>query len=181
MGLFSNPVGYAGYPPGASAPATVVNSTVRAATATETAAGTLGNAYVSPATLGPSITLDFASPSPIGSTTPNTGKFTTLQVTTGPVTLGEGVNIVGGTATGSKIGTATTQKFGFYNATPVIQQTQAALTNSVTAGGVTGTIANYTDLTVYANDATAIRNDIYQLSLALSNVITALRTYGLLG
>ena len=33
MGLFSNPIGHAGYPPGASAPATVVNSTVRAATA----------------------------------------------------------------------------------------------------------------------------------------------------
>ena len=38
-------------------------------------------------------------------------------------TLNEGANIVGGTTTGTKIGTATNQKFGFYNATPIIQPT----------------------------------------------------------
>jgi hypothetical protein len=99
----------------------------------------------------------------------------------GTHTFTEGANIVFGTATGTKIGTATTQKLAFYNATPVVQQTQGAIVNSVTAGGSTGTIANFTDLTIYANDSTAIRNDIYQLALGLQGCIAALRTYGLLG
>jgi hypothetical protein len=38
-------------------------------------------------------------------------------------TMDEGANIATGTTTGTKIGTATTQKLGFFNATPVIQQT----------------------------------------------------------
>jgi hypothetical protein len=108
-----------------------------------------------------------------------TGTFTTLTVTTA-LNMSDGANMVFGTTTGTQIGTAASQKLGFYGKTPVIQQTQGALTNSVTAGGVTGTIANYTDLSVYANDAAAIRNDIYQLALALSGTITALRAQGLI-
>jgi hypothetical protein len=70
---------------------------------------------------------------------------------------------------------------GFFSATPAAQQTSGAnLTNNVTAGGTDDTIANYTDLTTYANDAAAIRNDIYQLSRKLKQVNDALRTYGLL-
>jgi hypothetical protein len=99
----------------------------------------------------------------------------------GTHTLSDGANLVFGSTTGTKIGTATTQKFGFFNATPVVQQLQGAITNSVTAGGSTGTIADFTDLTVYANDSAAIRNDIYQLALGLQGCIAALRTYGLLG
>jgi hypothetical protein len=49
----------------------------------------------------------------------------------GSATLADGGNIVVGTSTGTKIGTATSQKLGFYNATPVIQQTGG----SATAGG----------------------------------------------
>ena len=118
MGLFTNPLGHAGYPPNVTAPATVVNSTVRAATEAEVLAGVLTNVYVAPATL------------------------------------------VGGIDDAAVA--------------------QGAITNSVTAGGVTGTIANFTDLTTYATDAATIRNDIYQLALGLSNVVTALRNYGLL-
>lgn len=40
-------------------------------------------------------------------------------------------NITVGTTTGTKIGTATTQKIGFYNATPVVQP--AAVANATTA------------------------------------------------
>lgn len=72
-------------------------------------------------------------------------------------------------------------KIGFFAATSVIQQTSGAnLTNNVTVGGVNDTIANYTDLVVYANDAAAIRNDIYQLARKLKQVNDALRNYGLL-
>ena len=54
-----------------------------------------------------------------------------LQATTGPVfmnwpvTFDEGINIVAGTTTGTKIGTGTTQKLGFWNVTPVVQQVLA--------------------------------------------------------
>lgn len=43
----------------------------------------------------------------------------------------DAINIVVGTATGTKIGTATTQKLGFFNATPVVQQTGGAATATV--------------------------------------------------
>jgi hypothetical protein len=36
-------------------------------------------------------------------------------------TLSDGMNIVAGSTTGTKIGTATTQKLGFFNATPIVQ------------------------------------------------------------
>ena len=38
-------------------------------------------------------------------------------------TIADGVNLTFGTLTGTKIGTATTQKLGFFNATPIVQPT----------------------------------------------------------
>lgn len=99
----------------------------------------------------------------------------------GTLTIADAINIVLNTGTGTKIGTATNQKLGFYNATPVIQQTDgAALVNNVTSGGTTDQIDNFTDLTVYANDAATIRNDIYQLARKVKIIGDALRAYGLL-
>lgn len=69
---------------------------------------------------------------------------------------------------------------GFFGVAAAAQQTSAAdLTNNVTSGGTTDTIANYTDLTIYANDAAAIRNDIYQLSRKLKQLNDGLRLFGL--
>jgi hypothetical protein len=45
---------------------------------------------------------------------------------TGLFTIADALNIAVGTTTGTKIGTATTQKLGFYNATPVVQPTAVA-------------------------------------------------------
>jgi hypothetical protein len=45
-------------------------------------------------------------------------------------TIADGTNWSFGTSTGTKIGTATTQKLGFFNATPVVQQTMGAATAS---------------------------------------------------
>ncbi len=76
---------------------------------------------------------------------------------------------------------STSPLIGFLGATPVVQQTSGAnLTNNVTSGGSNDTIANYTDLSTYANDAAAIRNNIYQLSRKLKQVNDALRLFGLL-
>lgn len=97
------------------------------------------------------------------------------------ITITDAKNIILGTTTGTKIGTATTQKLGFFNATPVIRQTQGAtLTNNVTSGGTANQLDDFTSLTVYATDAATIRNDIYQLGQTLKTVVDALRTYGLL-
>jgi hypothetical protein len=52
--------------------------------------------------------------------------LTGLLTTNGGITLGDAQNIAFNTTTGTKIGTATTQKIGFWNATPVVQQAAVA-------------------------------------------------------
>lgn len=51
-------------------------------------------------------------------------------------TLDEGANIELGIITGTKIGTATNQKLGFYNKAPIVQPTNTA--GNVTASGTYG-------------------------------------------
>lgn len=74
-----------------------------------------------------------------------------------------------------------TGNINFFGATAQSQQAVAALTNNVTSGGTNDTIADFSDLTVFANSSGAIRDNLYQISRKLSQVVTALRTYGLLG
>ncbi len=70
---------------------------------------------------------------------------------------------------------------GFYNKAAVAQPTDGvALTNSVTAGGTTDTISNWTNLSTYSTDAAAIRNAIYQLARKLKITHDALRSVGLI-
>lgn len=145
---------------------------VRLATPAEITTGTASNVAVTPSGLSAGMTAKLTAPGPIGSVTPSTGAFTTLT-STSTTTLASGAGVA------AKLGNST-GTLGFFGAAGATKVTQGAITNSVTAGGSTGTIANYTDLTVYANDSAAIRNDIYQLSLALANVVGALRSYGLL-
>lgn len=122
---------------------------------------------------GTSFTLNTST---IGTTT----STTRLTIDENGLTLADALNLITGTTTGMKIGTATTQKLGFYNATPIVQPTDGAtLTNNVTVGGTTDTIADYSSLTVYATDAAAIRNDIYQLARKLKIVVDNLRSLGL--
>lgn len=180
-----NPNGYDGQPG-----TQYKQGIVRFATDAEAAAGTLNNVAISPATAQSATALDFASPPVLGfgSTTPRPVHATTIGATglstlaaVTATTLGStgASNIASGAGVAAQLGN-TTGTLGFYGSVGATRVIQGAITNSVTAGGSTGTIANYTDLTVYANDAAAIRNDIYQLSLALANVVGALRSYGLL-
>ena len=124
-----------------------------------------------------------------GATRPRTGYFgTSLNVVAGAVladtngiTMGDAKNIIVNATTGTKIGTATTQKIGLWNATPVVQQVGGVtLTNNVTSGGTTNQLDDFTSLTIYATDAAAIRNNIYQLGRKLKLVTDALRTMGAL-
>lgn len=57
-----------------------------------------------------------------------------ISATTGDITVTDGENIILGSTTGTKIGTATTQKLGFFNATPVVQP--AAVANATDAATV---------------------------------------------
>lgn len=105
-----------------------------------------------------------------------------INVSTGTLTRGFYINpgtVTATTNTATRIGSA--GGFGFYGSAPVAKQTSGAnLTNSVTSGGTDDTIADFSDLTVYANSAAAIRNNQYQLARKLKQVNDALRLYGLL-
>ena len=54
------------------------------------------------------------------------GNFGSTQTWTASQTLSDSVNFTFGTSTGTKIGTATTQKVAFWNATPVVQPAHIA-------------------------------------------------------
>ena len=58
-------------------------------------------------------------------------------------------NIVTDTSTGFKIGTATTQKIGFWNATPIVQPTTAVAAATVAATGVGDVVAASTTFDGY--------------------------------
>jgi len=58
----------------------------------------------------------------------------------GTVTMSDGSNIVVGSTNGTKIGTATTQKIGFYNATPIVRPDTGVAASAFVAG--TGTAVN---------------------------------------
>lgn len=59
---------------------------------------------------------------------PFSGPNLTIDGSTGNMTFNDGANIIFGTTTGTKIGTSTTQKLGFYNSTPIAKQTGVAVT-----------------------------------------------------
>jgi hypothetical protein len=79
-------------------------------------------------------------------------------------TMAEGANIVLGTTTGTKIGTATTQKLGFYNATPVVKQ-----------AGIDAATGTATRTTFATGSVTTT-----QLAERVKALIDDLRAYGLL-
>ena len=70
--------------------------------------------------------------------------------TGGTLTLNDGANVATGTTTGTKIGTGTTQKIGFWNATPVVQPAANANT--------TGAILS--DLEIEVNQLKQLLRDI---------------------
>lgn len=149
MGIFSNPLAYVGGGPGITGTPTTQNSTVRAATAAEAAAGTLTNCYISPATADSATALDFASPPVLGfgSTTPRPVHATTLDSagTTNLNTSGSAVTTIGTGGTGAvNIGNATgnTAVTGSLTASTGLVATTGGVT--ATAGGMTATAGDIT-------------------------------------
>jgi hypothetical protein len=92
---------------------------------------------------------------------------------------------IGSSTDGVYVGNSSTCTLSFFGAALLAQiAIEATLTNNVTAGGSSNVIADYSSLTVYATDAAAIRNNIYQLARKLALLEAALKTttgYGLVG
>lgn len=103
-----------------------------------------------------------------------TGSFFVNTITAGGIAGGSGVVNISGNG-GASVIKVDTNKLAYFNGTAVAQQAVAALTNSITAGGVNDTLTNWTDLAVYGNDAAAIRNAVYQCGRKLDQILTALR------
>lgn len=95
---------------------------------------TLGAAFVAAATLHP---LQFR--------TNNITRFTLSSAGT-QLQFTDALNLNFGTTTGTKIGTATTEKLAFYNSTPVVQPTGNALTALSTLGLVASPTLTKTDV-----------------------------------
>lgn len=97
----------------------------------------------------------------------------------GDTTLVDGTDFVLGGTTGTKIGTsATAQKLGFFNATPVVQPvsaSQGAVGAVTTIGSNTGTPAAGLSLigdTTSVNQAAALMNDLAALREDIAAAIT---------
>lgn len=102
-------------------------------------------------------------------------------VTCGTITLGDAKNIVVNATTGTKIGTATTQKLGFWNATPAAQP--AAVAN-LTVTATTGSLPTADGSVTIANAATPTVSELLgycvELETKLEDLLGKLRTIGLI-
>lgn len=92
-----------------------------------------------------------------------------LGVITDNITLADTVNIIANTTTGTKIGTATSQKFGFYNATPVVQQNTTGTTTGFTAGAGSA-----------VDSAATFTGNVGSTAYTIGDVVRALKNLGLL-
>ncbi len=96
-------------------------------------------------------------------------------------TILDGTNLALGSTTGTKIATATTQKLGFWNVTPVVQPA-AADQAAVTLGNTDGEIAGLTfSVSPTQLEVEALRDKCEELGddiRALTTLVHALRTAG---
>lgn len=113
----------------------------------------------------------------------------------GDFTFFDGADFILGTSTGTKFGTATTQKIGFFNATPIVQgtaftqtystasHTHAAITASNPPAGGTGATAGAYDTAANRNlMITSLTNniaDVANVKQVLNGLIDDLQALGL--
>lgn len=91
-----------------------------------------------------------------------------MRVGGAPIEL-EDIDIVLGTTTGTKIGTATSEKLGFYNSTPIIQPSATGETTGFTAGAGTG-----------VNDDSTFTGNVGSTAYRISDVVKHLKNLGLI-
>lgn len=87
-----------------------------------------------------------------------------LSITSTALNFVEGVDVLFGTTTGTKIGTLATQKLGFWNATPVVQNAGWAM-------------SGYTADKILNAGSTTLN----ELAAVVATLVDTLKTYGLLG
>ena len=147
---------------------TIVNADINASAAiaaTKLASDSITNTQIKSdaASAGSKIAPDFGAQNVVttgtlgaGATTVGTlaAAATTLS---GALTLGNN-NIVAGTGAGTKIGTATTQKLGFYDATPIVRPEGAAQAAVATTGATDVSPFGYTE--AQANAIVALVNEM---------------------
>jgi len=110
------------------------------------------------------------------------GTLTTqLSIDANLLTLADGVNFAFNTSTGTKFGTATTQKLAFFNATPVVQQSAIA---DITVTASSGTLPTANGSITIANAASATTTELLEfcveLESKLESALAVLRTFGLI-
>jgi|ERR1700722_3260217 len=171
MGLFTNPLGHAGYPPRVTGTPYTQPSEVQAATIAEAEAGTINYKYISPATLSAAASADFASPPVLGfgSTTPRPVHATTLAITGSTahgVLIGEGASNVASTTAGTVgqflVSGGASADPSFQTATPQLIVTPVAGTTQAMTSGHTY-IANNASLTTFTLPATSAVGDIIKI------------------
>ena len=110
------------------------------------------------------------------------GTLTTqISVDANAITIGDAVNVVLNTSTGTKIGTATSQKLAFFNSTPVVQQRAIA---NITTTASSGTLPTANGSITIANAASATTTELLEfcveLESKLESALAVLRTFGLI-
>ena len=107
--------------------------------------------------------------------------LTQLSIDASLLTLADGVNFAFNTSTGTKLGTATTQKLAFFNATPVVQQSAIA---DITTTASSGTLPTANGSITVANAASATTTELLEfcveLESKLESILAVLRTFGLI-
>lgn len=92
----------------------------------------------------------------------------TITINSGLV-MADSIDIALNTSTGSKIGTATNQKLGFWNSAPVIQQSSVGETTGFTAGSGTA-----------AKDDSTHTGNVGSTAYTVSDIVKHLKTIGIL-
>lgn len=117
-----------------------------------------------------------------------------LRISSTAVTLADAGNIVLGTTTGTKIGTATTQKLGFWNATPVAQPAVYTVSGATADRNYTKTVfnplnegsvitydANSTSIDELADALGTLMNKFNELQDVVMTFIADVKSTGLVG
>jgi predicted RecA/RadA family phage recombinase len=98
----------------------------------------------------------------------------------GGITLADAANLIVGSTTGTKIGTATTQKLGFWNATPIVQPAGAAQGALTDNSGGSGSTVPLVGNTMAGNEAANINNAHFAIVTLLHAIRTALVNAGII-
>ena len=109
------------------------------------------------------------------------GLTTQLSIEADTITVSDTVNFAFNTSTGTKIGTATSQKLAFFNATPVIQQSAIA---DITVSASSGTLPTANGSITVSDAASPTNAELLEfcveLESKLESALAILRTFGLI-